>query len=111
MNYDTTLDHDDNCPLSHIPSLIASCGCHLNRMAQYTTPWPHEAVVLGVTHSPSFDPALDTAQASAYTGLSAAFLEKLRCIGGGPKFIKYGRRAVRYRKADVDAWMNERLCS
>lgn len=51
------------------------------------------------------DPALDTAQASAYTGLAATYLEKLRCIGGGARFIRYGRRAVRYRKSDLDAWM------
>ena len=52
------------------------------------------------------DPAFDTAQCAAYTGLSPAYLEKLRCVGGGPRFLKYGRRAVRYAKRDVDAWMN-----
>lgn len=50
-------------------------------------------------------PALDTAQASAYTGLSIPYLEKLRCVGGGPRFVKYGRRAVRYLKADIDLWL------
>ena len=50
-------------------------------------------------------PALDTVQASAYTGLSIPYLEKLRCIGGGPRFVKYGRRAVRYLKADIDLWL------
>ena len=57
------------------------------------------------------DPALDTLQCAAYTGLSPAYLEKLRCIGGGPQFLKYGRRAVRYAKREVDAWMNARLYS
>lgn len=52
------------------------------------------------------DPALDTTQASSYTGLAAAYLEKLRSIGGGPRFIRYGRRAVRYRKRDLDDWMS-----
>ena len=51
------------------------------------------------------DPAFDTAQCAAYTGLSPAYLEKLRCIGGGPRFLRYGRRAVRYAKGDVDVWM------
>lgn len=51
------------------------------------------------------DPAFDTVQAAEYTGLAAAYLEKLRSVGGGPRFLKYGRRAVRYRKEDVDVWM------
>jgi hypothetical protein len=54
------------------------------------------------------EPALDTVQAAAYTGLAPAYLEKLRCVGGGARFIRYGRRAVRYLKADLDGWMAER---
>lgn len=53
-------------------------------------------------------PALNTEQASLYTGLAAATLEGLRCKGGGPRFVRYGRKAVRYRIADLDAWMGER---
>lgn len=56
------------------------------------------------------EPAFDTPQASAYTGLAAAYLEKLRSVGGGPCFLRYGRRAVRYRKADLDAWMSQHEC-
>jgi predicted DNA-binding transcriptional regulator AlpA len=51
------------------------------------------------------DPAFDTPQAATYTGLAAAYLEKLRSVGGGPRFLRYGRRAVRYRKRDLDDWM------
>lgn len=61
---------------------------------------------LPVNHA-GYAPALDTNQAAAYTGLAASYLEKLRCIGGGPRFIKYGRRAVRYRQQDLDQWMAE----
>ena len=57
---------------------------------------------------PGCSPALDTAQAAAYTGLAQNTLEKLRCIGGGPRFVRYGRRAVRYLKADVDQWLAAR---
>jgi predicted DNA-binding transcriptional regulator AlpA len=49
--------------------------------------------------------ALNTEQASLYTGLAAATLEGLRCKGGGPRFVRYGRKAVRYLTADLDAWM------
>lgn len=53
------------------------------------------------------DPAFNTPQAATYTGLAAAYLEKLRSVGGGPKFLRYGRRAVRYRKCDLDDWMTK----
>ena len=49
--------------------------------------------------------ALDTSQASLYTGLAASTLEKKRVTGGGPKFVRYGRKAVRYLVADLDNWM------
>jgi len=57
---------------------------------------------------PGCSPALDTAQAALYTGLAPATLEKLRCLGGGPRFVRFGRRAVRYLKADVDQWLAAR---
>jgi predicted DNA-binding transcriptional regulator AlpA len=34
------------------------------------------------------------------------WLAKLRCRGEGPKFIKLGG-AIRYRRRDVDAWLDE----
>ena len=56
-------------------------------------------------------PAFNTDQASAYTGLAPATLERLRCTGGGPRFVRYGRKAVRYLIADLDAWMSARTVS
>lgn len=53
-------------------------------------------------------PALDTKQAAIYTGLAAATLETLRCRGGGPEFVRYSRKAVRYTVAALDAWMAAR---
>lgn len=53
-------------------------------------------------------PALRTAEAASYCGLAAATMESLRCRGGGPRFIKYGRKAVRYLMKDLDQWMGER---
>lgn len=57
---------------------------------------------------PGCSPALDTAQAAAYVGLAPNTLEKLRHYGGGPRFVRYGRRAIRYLKADVDQWLAAR---
>ncbi len=53
-------------------------------------------------------PAVNTDQAAAYCGLASATMEGLRCKGGGPRFVRYGRKAVRYLIADLDAWMAER---
>ncbi|OWV82708.1 helix-turn-helix domain-containing protein [Rhizobium sp. R693] len=46
---------------------------------------------------------LETTEAAALCRLSKQYLEKLRCTGGGPIFVKLGRR-VRYRPADIQAW-------
>jgi excisionase family DNA binding protein len=44
-----------------------------------------------------------TVQAANYLGLSRRTLEGFRCRGGGPAFIKAGRRRL-YRREDLDAW-------
>lgn len=54
-------------------------------------------------------PALNTEQAAAYTGLAEKTLEGLRCRGGGPRFVRYGRKAVRYLVTDLDEWMHSRV--
>lgn len=45
--------------------------------------------------------------AAAYVGLSASTLNKLRVFGGGPAFIKLGRRVV-YDARDLDQWLSDR---
>ena len=54
------------------------------------------------------NPALNTGQASIYTGLAEPTLEGLRSRGGGPRFVRYGRKAVRYLITDLDEWMAKR---
>lgn len=53
--------------------------------------------------------ALNTQQASIYTGLAEKTLEGLRCRGGGPRFVRYGRKAVRYLVRDLDEWIDSRV--
>lgn len=53
-------------------------------------------------------PALTTKEAAQYTGLAEPTLASLRCRGGGPAFVKYSRKAVRYLISDLDAFMAER---
>ncbi len=51
---------------------------------------------------------LTTRQAAQYLGLSISTLNKWRCYGFGPKYLKLGR-AVRYRQEELDAYLGARL--
>ena len=53
---------------------------------------------------------LTTPEAANYVRLGKPTLDRLRLTGGGPKFAKLGG-AVRYRKADLDAWLESKLVS
>lgn len=48
---------------------------------------------------------LDVEAAAGYLHLSVNYLAKLRCWGGGPVFLKLGRRVL-YRKVDLDDWID-----
>jgi predicted DNA-binding transcriptional regulator AlpA len=52
---------------------------------------------------------LTAAEAADYIRLSESYLAKLR-MGtlpqSGPKFLRVGPRAIRYRKKDLDDWMD-----
>lgn len=52
----------------------------------------------------------DTGGAARYVGLAPNTLEKMRTFGTGPRYAKLGR-AVRYRRADLDAFICDRLVS
>jgi len=49
---------------------------------------------------------LTTPQTANYLGLKAGTLEVWRVQGKGPAFVKFGR-AVRYRKADLERWIEQ----
>lgn len=51
---------------------------------------------------------LDTVEAARYLGLQKTTLEAWRSRGEGPQFVKLGR-AVRYRRPDLDAWIESRI--
>ena len=52
--------------------------------------------------------AFNTREAALYLGLAVSTLNKWRCHGGGPQFLKLGR-AVRYRKDDLDRFIETRM--
>lgn len=49
-----------------------------------------------------------TREAAKYLGLSMSTLNKWRCYGFGPKYLKLGR-AVRYRQEELDRYLEGRL--
>ena len=60
--------------------------------------------------TPSTTAGRNTRQAADYLGISESWLTKLRCVGGGPKYLKLGRRVL-YRDADLDEWRAQYLVS
>lgn len=54
------------------------------------------------------DELLSTRQLAAWLDISELWLEIARHRGQGPKFLRYGPNTVRYRRADVVAWLKSR---
>ena len=50
---------------------------------------------------------LRPADAGRYLQLSQSTLAKLRCSGGGPEYLKFGR-SVKYEIRQLDAWLDQR---
>ena len=48
-------------------------------------------------------------QAGRYLGISEASLRLWRSEGQGPRYFRAGEKLVRYRKADLDSWIEARL--
>lgn len=44
--------------------------------------------------------------AARYTGLTISTLNKMRCRGDGPKFIRLAPNRVAYLREDLDAWID-----
>ena len=43
------------------------------------------------------------------TGFSVRTLQKWRLTGEGPQFVRVSARAIRYRRCDIDAWIERNL--
>jgi predicted DNA-binding transcriptional regulator AlpA len=59
-------------------------------------------------HSADDERSLDTKAAAEHLGVSAKWLEDLRRIGGGPRYLKLAPHCVRYRRRDLRAWLASR---
>jgi predicted DNA-binding transcriptional regulator AlpA len=53
---------------------------------------------------------LNQAEAADLLRLSQRTLERLRCVGGGPKFCRL-RGSIRYRILDIEEWIALRVVS
>lgn len=54
------------------------------------------------------DDLITPAELAEDLGCSIAFLAQRRYLGDGPMFVKVGPRKVRYRRSDVEAWLDAR---
>ncbi len=48
---------------------------------------------------------LTTQEVADLVGLSAYTIAKYRTKGMGPKYLLIGKKTIRYKKADVEAWI------
>jgi excisionase family DNA binding protein len=60
------------------------------------------------SHDEGDERFLTTPEAASYLRVSKSYLDKLRVYGGGPKFLRFGKRKILYRKSDLDLWAAER---
>ena len=66
---------------------------------------PQASDVLAPSHEPDL---LTVKEAAALLRCSKSYLDKLRCVGGGPEFIRLGRRKILYRRPDLLMWAKSR---
>ncbi|MBN2326727.1 MAG: helix-turn-helix domain-containing protein [Candidatus Omnitrophica bacterium] len=52
---------------------------------------------------------LNEREAARMLGLSVRTLQTWRRVGGGPRYVSLSRRAIRYRIADIEEWMDQRV--
>jgi predicted DNA-binding transcriptional regulator AlpA len=55
------------------------------------------------------DACMRTPEAAHYLALAESTLTKMRLTGDSPPFVKVGPRAVAYRRADLDAYLEARV--
>ncbi|WP_434481064.1 helix-turn-helix transcriptional regulator [Gemmatimonas sp.] len=56
--------------------------------------------------APTHEDLLSPAEVSAMLSVSIHVLAKLRRSRRGPRFYKMSHRTIRYRRADVQAWLS-----
>lgn len=57
------------------------------------------------------DTLLNENQAAEILNFTVRALQKWRCVGGGPNFIKISGRGIRYRRKDLSKWVGDKTTS
>ena len=52
---------------------------------------------------------IDETKAAEFLGHSIRTLQNWRIRGGGPRFVKVSARSIRYRRCDLNEWINSRI--
>ena len=61
------------------------------------------------TQPTTADVLLDERQAAAILNYTQRCLQAWRRSGRGPKFVKVSSRSIRYRRVDLDQWIQDRI--
>jgi hypothetical protein len=56
------------------------------------------------------DVLLTPKEAATFLRVSQSYLDKLRVYGGGPKFLRFGRKIL-YRGSELSLWVEQRCFS
>ncbi len=69
----------------------------------------NEQALSGMTATPPTDLLLNDRQVEELTGIATGTLRwwRHKDDGVGPKWFRLGPKAIRYRKSDVEAWIEE----
>lgn len=59
--------------------------------------------------SDHLDRLLNESEAAAFLGYTIRALQNWRLRGGGPRFVKVSGRSIRYRRRDLNDWVEQRL--
>lgn len=57
-------------------------------------------------HMSDLNPPMNSRDAARFLGVTEKTLANLRQRGTGPKFLAFSARCIRYKEADLVAWMN-----
>ena len=52
---------------------------------------------------------IDEKVAADFLGVTSRTMQLMRQRGGGPRFMRLSARCIRYTRADLKAWADERL--
>ena len=79
----------------------------VHRMPQVSAAPPDAVLSRPLPALPTIDPTalLDTAGAAAVLGMKPGTLAEWRTIGRGPRHIRVSAKCIRYRRSDIDAWL------